>query len=448
MKLNVKGFFRSRTTVIAALFLLLILLGTGLLMLPAASAGPRASFTEALFTASSAACVTGLVVRDTFTAWTRFGHVVIILLIQLGGLGVMTVAALMFMAAHKRMGLRQKELLSDSINAPHIGGITGVVRVFAGTALVCELTGAALLALRFCPQLGVGEGLFTALFTSVSAFCNAGFDLFGRFGEYCSLVPYAADPLVIGTVSALVVIGGLGFLVWGDVLRHGPRFSRYSLHSKIVLTSTAILLLGAALLFFAFEFDATGADFGPGGKMLTAFFSSVTARTAGFNSVDTAALSRSSLLLTMLLMFIGGSPGSTAGGVKTTTVFTLAVYAFSMTRLRKNAAVFGRRIEDEALRKAVAVAFLSLTAVLAAAMAIMALQPALPFADVLFECFSAAGTVGMTTGITRALATPSRLIIALCMYFGRLGSLTFAMALGEHALKTEVRVPQEQIIIG
>lgn len=448
MQINFKGFFRSRTTVIAAGFLLLIMLGTLLLMLPAASVAEPAGFLDALFTAVSASCVTGLVVRDTFTAWTRFGHVVLLLLIQMGGLGVMTVAALMFMAAGRRIGLRQKELLSDSINAPHIGGIIGVVRTFVGTTLLCELAGTALLSLRFVPQLGIGEGLFTALFTSISAFCNAGFDLCGRWGEYISLVPYAQDPLVICTVCALVVIGGLGFLVWGDIYRCGLRFSRYSLHSKIVLSVTGALLLGGTLLFLLFERNATGAAFGPGGKLLTAFFSSVTARTAGFNSVDTASLSSASVLLTILLMFIGGSPGSTAGGVKTTTFFTLAVYAFSMTRLRKNAAVFGRRIDESALRKSAAVVFISFIAVLGAAMAIMALQPELGFVDILFECFSAAGTVGMSTGITRSLIPVSRLLVVLCMYLGRLGSLTFAMALGEHALKTEVRVPQEQIIIG
>lgn len=448
MKQRIKGFFRSRTTVIAAAFLLLIGLGTLLLMLPAASKGAPATFLEALFTATSASCVTGLVVRDTFAAWTRFGQTIIILLIQMGGLGVMTVATLMLMAAHKRIGLRQKELLSESINAPHFGGIIGVVRTFISVTLACELTGAALLALRFCPELGLGEGLFTALFTAISAFCNAGFDLSGRWGEYSSLARYAADPLVICTVSALIVIGGLGFLVWSDALRHGHRFSRYTLHSKIVLTMTGALLLGGTALFLIFERSATGAEFGPGGKLLTALFSSVTARTAGFNSVDTAALSAPSKLLTMLLMFVGGSPGSTAGGVKTTTAFTIAVYAFSMTRLRKNASVFGRRIEGEALKKAVAVVFLSLNAVLIVSMSIMALQPELGFADVLFECFSAVGTAGMSTGITRALAPVSRVLIALCMYLGRLGSLTFAMALGEHSLKTEVRLPQEQIVIG
>ncbi|MDO4739166.1 MAG: TrkH family potassium uptake protein [Eubacteriales bacterium] len=448
MKIQLKGFFRSRTTVIACGFLALIMLGTGLLMLPVSAREGSAGFLDALFTAASATCVTGLVVRDTFSYWSRFGQVVILLLIQMGGLGVMTVATLMLMAAHRRIGLRQKELLSESMNAPHFGGITGVVKVFLAVTLCVELAGAALLSIRFCPELGAGEGLFVSLFTAVSAFCNGGFDLFGRWGEYCSLVRYAADPLVTLTVSALIIIGGLGFLVWNDLLSHRLRFARYSLHSKIVLVTTAALLAGGTLLFLLFERDATGAQFGPGGKMLTAFFSSVTARTAGFNSVDTAMLSAPSKLLTMILMFIGGSPGSTAGGVKTTTIFTLLVYAFSMTRLRRNAAVFGRRIEEEALEKAVAVVMLGLIAVLGVAMAIMALQPQLGFVDVLFECFSAAGTVGMTTGVTRALNSASRVLIVLCMYCGRLGSLTFAMALGEHALKTEVRVPQEQVIIG
>lgn len=444
---RIEKIFKSRTTLIALGFLLLILLGTLLLMLPISAREGRATFADALFTATSATCVTGLVVQDTFGYWSRFGQVVILLLIQMGGLGVMTVATLMLMLARRKIGVRQKELLSDSINAPHFGGVLGMAKGILAVTLVCELMGAAILCIRFCPELGAGEGAFTAFFHAASAFCNGGFDLCGRWGAYGSLTRYASDPLVSLTVSALIVAGGLGFLTWNDMLRNGVHFSKYSLHSKIVLTMTFALLFGGTALFLLFEWNATGAQFGIGGKLLTALFSSATARTAGFNTVDTAQLSGASKLLTMVLMFIGGSPGSTAGGVKTTTAFVLGLYTVSMTRVRKNANAFGRRLQEDILKKSVAVIALSLTAALCAATAILAMQN-LPMEDVLFECFSAVGTVGMTTGITRTLNSVSRVLIILCMYAGRLGSLTFAMALGEHTAKTEVRVPEERVIVG
>lgn len=440
-------FFRSRTTVIACGFALLILGGTLLLMLPASAREGRVTFREALFTATSASCVTGLIVQDTFRFWSRFGQVVLLVLMQMGGLGVMTVATLMLLLAHRRIGVRQRELLSESLNAPHSGGILGLLRTVVGVTLVCEGLGTALLCLRFVPELGLGEGVFTALFLAVSAFCNAGFDLCGRWEAFSSLTRYAADPLVSLTVCALIAVGGLGFLVWRDILRFRLRFSRYSLHSRIVLLMTGVLLAGGTIGFFILERNATGAAFGWGGRLLTALFSATTARTAGFNSVEMAALSPAGKLLTMCLMFIGGSPGSTAGGVKTTTVFVLLAYAFSQIRVRRSAGVLGRRLEEDALKKSVAVTMLSLMAVLGASFVLLALED-VSLTDALFECFSAVGTAGMSTGITRALGPVSQMTLVLCMYLGRLGSLTFAMALGEHGTKTEVRMPEEKIVIG
>lgn len=260
--------------------------------------------------------------------------------------------------------MRQRELLSESLNAPNSGGILGLLRTVVGVTLVCEGLGTALLCLRFVPGLCLSEGVFTALFLAVSAFCNAGFDLCGRWEAFSLLMRYAADPLVSLTVCALIVVGGLGFLVWSDILRFRLRFSAYSLHSRIVLLMTGALLAGGAIGFSFLERNATGTAFGWDGRLLTALFLATTARTAGFNSVETAALSPAGKLLTMCLMFIGGSPGSTAGGVKTTTVFVLLAYAFSQIRVRRSAGMLGRRLEEDALKKSVAVTMLSLMAVL------------------------------------------------------------------------------------
>ena len=437
----------SQTQIIALGFFLIIGLGTFLLTLPVSTRdGTGAGFREALFTATSASCVTGLVVRDTYTFWSPFGQAVILVMIQLGGLGFMTVATFFSLVLRRRIGIRERELLSESINSSQIGGIVRLTRKILIVTAICELGGAALLAVRFCRDFGFAGGLWTSLFVSVSAFCNAGFDLLGRLEPYGSLVPYMSDVLVNIVVMVLITVGGLGFLVWDDVLTRGFRFRRYSLHTKIVLVISAVLTFGGALLFLLLEREnAAGMDWGT--RILTALFDSVTARTAGFNSTDTAALSPSGKLLTMLLMFIGGSPGSTAGGIKTTTVTVLLIYAFAFVRREPDFGAFGRRLEDDSLKKASAVFFTNLLLALAAAIAICALQ-SLALTDVLFETFSAIGTVGMTTGITRELLPVSQMIIAFLMYCGRVGSLSFAMALSTGHAKPAVMDPVEKITIG
>ncbi len=437
----------SQTQIIALGFFLIIALGTLLLTLPVSTRdGAGAGFREALFTATSASCVTGLVVRDTYTYWSPFGQAVILVLIQLGGLGFMTIATLFSLLLRRRIGIRERELLSESINSSHIGGIVRLTRKIIFGTLICELTGAALLALRFCPQFGPAAGLWTALFVSVSAFCNAGFDLLGRLGAYGSLVPYAGDALVNVTVMLLITIGGVGFLVWDDLLTHRLHWKRYSLHTKIVLAVSAVLTFGGALLFLLLERE-NAAQLPWGERILTALFDSVTARTAGFNTTDTAGLTPGAKLFTMILMFIGGSPGSTAGGIKTTTVAVLLIYAFSYVRRTPAFGVFGRRLADDSLKKAAAVFFTNLSLALFAAILICAAQP-LPLTDVLFETFSAIGTVGMTTGITRALTPVSQLAIVFLMYCGRVGSLSFATALSTGHAKPAVMDPIEKITIG
>ena len=439
----------SNVQIIALGFFIMILLGTGLLMLPIASAEPGgASFGDALFTATSASCVTGLVQQDTGTYWTTFGQMVIIVLIQIGGLGFMTIATLFLLLLRRRMGLRQREVVVEGISYNQLGGFAPFIRrVFLGTLLI-EGLGAVLLSVRFPGEMGLGRGIYYGVWHSVSAFCNAGFDLMGPYsGPYSSFTAYAGDPLVSLTICALILVGGLGFLVWDDLVRNKLRWRRYRLQTKVVLTVTAALTLGGGALFFLLERENLGAGRPLGEQILSALFDAVTPRTAGFNSTDTAALSPGSLLLTIIFMFIGGSPGSTAGGVKTTTVFVVLLHALSGVRRERSANAFGRSIGDGALKKATSVLYTNLLLALAGALLISAVQ-AMPLTDVLFETFSAIGTAGMTTGITRDLLPLSQAVIIFLMYCGRVGSISFAVALLEKRALPPVTLPQEEITIG
>ena len=438
----------SHTQVIALGFFIIISVGTVLLMLPAATKnGQGATFTEALFTATSASCVTGLVQQDTFLYWTGFGQAVILLLIQLGGLGFMTISTFFALALRKSLGLRQREILSESINSTQLGGILALTKLIIRGTVIIELLGTAILATRFIPLFGVGEGLWCSLFHSISAFCNAGFDLMGRYGAYSSFVPVYNDPVINITIMALIIIGGLGFLVWHDIIVYRFHLRRYKLHSKIVLFTTAILIFGGAVLFFIVEYNASSAGFGLGERTMAAFFNSVTSRTAGFNTVDLASMSDCGKLLMIILMFIGGSPGSTAGGIKTTTMAVMLLCAFSHMRQTRGPEIFGRRLEDDALHKASAVFFTNLSLSLAAAFIICAID-ALPPLDVLFECFSAGATVGVTVGITRSLSLVSKYILIFLMFCGRVGSLSFASALAAKKVPAPVTCPIEKITIG
>ena len=438
----------TQTQIIALGFLLMIIVGTMLLMLPISSkSGEWTSFSDAIFTSTSATCVTGLVVRDTFRYWSLFGQLVILVLIQIGGLGFMTIATLFSLVLRRKIGLKERELLHESVSTLHIGGIVKLTkRILIGTCLF-EGLGAIVLSIRFIPQLGVLKGIYNAVFHSVSAFCNAGFDLMGRYEEYSSFTAYAADPIINITIMALIIIGGIGFIVWEDVLMHKLKFRKYHLHSKIVLTMTVILVFGGAFLFLIFEQNNLMADMTFGEKIYASLFSSVTARTAGFNTIDTAALSQSSKLLTIILMFIGGSPGSTAGGIKTTTFFVIALYVVSSMRHENECNIFGRRIEPDAIRRAASVLATNLFLVLSVTLVICGIQN-FNLVDVLFETFSAIGTVGMSTGITRDLEELSRMLIVFLMYCGRVGSLSFALAFTERKMPSPLQQPVEKITIG
>lgn len=439
----------SQTRIIALGFITIIAIGTLLLMLPFASqSGESAGFVPALFTAVSSSCVTGLVVLDTATSWSLFGQIVIICLIQVGGLGFMTIATMFSMLLKRKMGLREKEIMVESINTEHIGSIRNITgKIIAGTAIF-EGIGALLLATRFIPRFGWGKGIWYSVFHSISAFCNAGFDLMGITEPYSSLVGFADDAVVVLTISMLIIIGGIGFLVWDDISKKKTKFKYYQLHTKIVLTVTAILLVVPTILFFVFEKDFTNDGLGFGHSLLNSIFDSVTARTAGFNTTDTAALSPASKILTVFLMFIGGSPGSTAGGIKTTTLAVIAMSTFNGITRRQSKGIFGRRLEKDAIHKASSVVFTNLSLAIFGIIAILAIQPNLDIGDVIFECASAIGTVGMTTGITRDLATSSRLIVAFLMFCGRVGSVSFALALMEKKAAPPVKNPREKITIG
>lgn len=435
--------------IIALGFAGIIVLGGILLSLPISNRdGMPLDFMDALFTSTSATCVTGLIVHDTYTQFSLFGQIIILCLIQIGGLGFMTVATFFLMMVRRKIGLTERGILTDSVSAFQIGGIVRLVRrVIIGTAIL-EGTGTLLLAIRFCPQLGFGRGLYYAVFHSVSAFCNAGFDLMGRFEPYSSLILYQNDILVNMTIMMLIVMGGIGFVVWDDMIHNKWHYTRYKLHTKLVMLSTVFLIVIGAILFYLMEKSNTLANLPPIGKVLASLFQSVTPRTAGFNTVDTAALTENGTALTMLLMLVGASPGSTGGGIKTTTVMVILLATLSYVRNDEDINIFKRRLEKNVLKRAYCSTTIYVMLSILGVFFIMSSQE-LPIKDIAFEVLSAIGTVGMSTGVTRELNSVSRVVILLLMYSGRVGNLTLAMAiLSRISKKTTFRNAEEKIIIG
>lgn len=439
----------SKVQFIALGFLIIIILGTLLLMLPVSSRdGNATSFLDALFTATSASCVTGLVVVDTYTHWSFFGQIVIICLIQVGGLGFISIGLIIALLLGRRVSLRHRGLMQESVNTLQIGGIVRLTKKMIVGTLIFEGIGALILSIRFAFIMSPARAVFYGIFHSVSAFCNAGFDLLGCYGEYNSLCGFEGDWTINLTISALIITGGLGFVVWDDISKNKLNIKRYRLHSKIVLAVTASLLVAGTILFLVFEWNNTMAGMNAPTRFLAAFFSSVTPRTAGMNSVDTGALTPASKLLTMILMFIGGSPGSTSGGAKTTTLFVMVAYLWTTMCGKYGIDVFGRRLKEDVVRKAALVIGFNMLLFITGAMVIFAQQPELGFSDVLFEVISGISTVGMTTGITRSLGTVSRIVIILLMYCGRIGSLSFALSFSENKRVVPLQQPEEEINIG
>lgn len=447
MKLTNMKTKKSTTRVIAFGFATIILIGALLLSMPFSVQEGSPNFIEALFTATSATCVTGLVVVDTYQHWTIFGKCVIFCLIQVGGLGFMTIGVYVAVAFKKKIGLQQRETLHESVNTLEIAGVVRLTKYIIQGTILIELIGALLLSFRFIPQKGFWRGLAFGVFHSVSAFCNAGFDLMGDQEKYSSLIAYEGDVLVNVVIMALIMIGGIGFIVWDDIARNKLHFNKYLLHTKIALITTVALTVGGTILFLIVENDYTLAGMSWTEKLCGAAFSAVTPRTAGFNTVDTGALSNAGKLLTIFLMFVGGSPGSTAGGVKTTTLIVILFYAVAMVRNRQDINVCKRRLPEETVKKANAVVVINMSSALIAGFLIMIMQN-FSFTQVLFETFSAIGTVGMSEGITRDLNTASRIIIIILMYAGRLGSLSFALLFGQSKKTDLVRSPEEKIVVG
>lgn len=433
---------------IALGFFLLIMCGALLLMLPISSRdGTWTPFMTALFTATSASCVTGLILVDTYTHWSTFGQIVLICLIQIGGLGFITIGTAVSLILRRKIGLKQRGWIKESFNILDIGGVVRLIRLVLKGTLLFEGIGALLLFTRFYPRMGLARGIYYAIFHSISAFCNAGFDLMGYYEPYSSFTSYYDDPVVSFTLCALILIGGIGFIVWSDIAQHKWHFHKYALQTKMVLTVSAVLVFGGALLFYIIEGNRLYADMDLTGKICSSFFSAVTPRTAGFNTTDTGALSEGGKLLSIILMFIGGGSGSTAGGVKMATIFVLLLHLRSTLQRTTGTNIYGRRIEDSTITKASALLCTYLFCGIAATLVICSMQN-FAIGDVLFEVTSAICTVGMTTGITSQLNLASQIIIAFLMYIGRLGSLSFALSFTDHKKPTQVMQPVERINIG
>lgn len=438
----------SYTQMLSVGFGLIIFAGALLLMLPAASRGGNwTPFLDALFTATSATCVTGLVVADTYQHWSLFGQLVILALIQTGGLGFITIGAYISVVLKKKIGLKGRTAIHESISTIEIAGVVRLVKKIIRGTFLFEMAGAVLLALRFIPEFGVLRGTYFGIFHSISAFCNAGFDLMGIREEYSSLVAYEGDVVVNLTIMGLIIIGGAGFIVWEDFLRNRFHFKKYLLHSKILLTASGILIAGGAVLYFLFEYNGLFADMTMKEKLLGSLFAAVTPRTAGFNTTDLGGMNNASRLLTMVLMFIGGGSGSTAGGIKVTTAVVMVLSAVTMIRRTPGVNIFGRRLDEDAVRRASAIMMCNLILIFLASLLIFAVQP-LDFSDVFMETFSAMGTVGLSAGITRSLLPVSRIAVILLMYCGRLGSLTFALVFAQRKAVPPVQQPVEKIVVG
>lgn len=433
----------SSFRVILVGFMLVILTGTLLLMTPLASqARVWTSFIDALFTSTSAVCVTGLVVHDTGTYWSMFGQVIILLLIQIGGIGVVTAAVSIALYSGQKIGLMQRSIMQDAISAPQVGGIVRLTGfIIKGTALF-EGAGALIMAPTFIHDFGFLKGIWYAIFHSISAFCNAGFDLIGVRHPFSSLTTYVSNPVINITIMALIIIGGIGFLTWEDIMKFGRHFRRYRLQTKIILTSTAVLIIVPTIYFYFGEFT-TGTS---GTRFLESLFTAVTPRTAGFNTVDLAAMTQAGQFIVIILMLIGGAPGSTAGGMKVTTISTLFLAMRSSMRQKHYPTCYGRRLELEIVRAAATVFFLYLSLFFLGAIVISRLE-GLPLLDCLYETASALDTVGLTLGVTTKLHTVSRVILICYMYIGRVGGMTLAFA----ALKSNhisAKMPAEKIMIG
>ncbi|MBE6956468.1 MAG: potassium transporter KtrB [Ruminococcaceae bacterium] len=444
----------STTQIILLSFLLAILMGSLLLALPISSAnGTAVPYIDALFTAATSTCVTGLVTVPTFSTWSVFGQIVILILIQIGGVGVITIITGWMLLLNRKLGISDRLLIQDAFNLNTMSGLVRFVRNVLSGTLIIEGIGALAYMLVFIPEFGA-KGIWISVFNSVSAFCNAGIDIIADN----SLCNYAANPLINIVTSALIILGGLGYIVWWDVLRvvrsHSPKnkkiFRHLTLHSKIAITVTAVLILAGAILIFIFEYGnpLTIGEMNLLDKIQTSFFQSVTTRTAGFASVPQENLTNASAAVSVILMLIGGSPVGTAGGIKTVTIAVLICSAFATIRNKNSAALFGRRISDNSIKKALAVATAFFMLCTTSAVLLLATSNVSAL-DAVYEAVSAAATVGLSRNFTATLSTFGKLVIIVTMYLGRVGPISLAVALGsKNESQNVVSEPTEDISIG
>ncbi|MDD2481187.1 MAG: TrkH family potassium uptake protein [Lutispora sp.] len=443
-----RSFNASPSQILVIGFGTIILLGTILLNMPIASIkGHSIGFVNALFTATSAVCVTGLVVVDTANHWTYFGQMVIISLIQIGGLGFMTISTLLALIVGRRITLKERIVMQEALNLDELEGLVRLTKSIIITTFIIEAIGAMAFSAVFVPEYGVKKGLVMGLFHSISAFCNAGFDLIGDFKSFS---PYVNNITINVTTMLLIIIGGLGFTVWMDVY-HNRSFNRLALHSKVVLSITGFLISAGALFLFMIERNnpATMGDLPISGKILSSMFHSVSPRTAGFNTIDNAAFTSSSKFLTIILMFIGGSPGSTAGGIKTATAGILFFTVISVITGREDAEAFEKRISKTLVYRAFALAIISLFLVISVTM-VLSISENADFLTLLFESTSAFATVGLSLNYSPNLSFIGKLIIAVTMFAGRVGPLTLVVALAQRAQKNKsnLKYPEDKILVG
>ncbi|GAA0181905.1 TrkH family potassium uptake protein [Clostridium sediminicola] len=431
--------------ILAIGFATVILIGTILLSLPVSSASGKATpLVDAIFTSTSAVCVTGLVTLNTAEYWSYFGKTVIIILIQIGGLGFMSFATLFALLLGKKITLKERLIMQEAMNSFSLQGLVKLAKYILIFTFSVEGVGALFLSTKFIPNYGVIKGIYFSIFHSISAFCNAGFDLTGN-----SLIPYSQSVVVMLVISGLIIIGGLGFTVWAEIYSLKD-IKRMSLHSKLVISMTLILVFGGWLLMYIFEMNnpATIANMPLKGKVLSSFFAAVTPRTAGFNSISLADMSMAGKFLTMILMFIGGSPGSTAGGVKTATIGVLLITVINIIRNKEETVIFERRISKDLIYKAFAVVSIGVGVVMLTTLALCITETGASFEYIAFEAFSAFGTVGLSLGLTSKLSFVGKLIVAITMYMGRVGPLTLIFAISNKKKGSAVRYPEGKILVG
>ena len=425
-------------------FIIMIFLGASILSLPVSSrSGEFTPFIDALFTATSASCVTGLIVYDTATHWSLFGKIIIIAMIQCGGLGVVTMIAVFTQVAGKKIGLRDRATLQNALSAPQIGGIVKLTSfIFKGTVII-EMIGALLMFPSFMKDFGVTKGIYYSIFHSISAFCNAGFDLMGDVSKFSSLTKYQSDIMINITIMLLILIGGLGFLIWRDVVNYKFDFKRYSTQTKIVFLMSTVLVVFPSVLFFFTEFSTLNIKT----RVLSSVFQAVTPRTAGFNTIDYTKFSDNGIAMTIILMLIGGGSGSTAGGIKMTTIFILVATMCSVLKQDKEVAVFKKRIEPDIIKNAVAVFALDIFLFIVGSMIISGIE-GFSLKETMFECASAVATVGLTLGITPHLGIISKILLICMMYIGRVGGITLIFAAVTPKKNGNARYPKDQVAVG